>query len=391
MRNVVVVSAVRTPIGSFQGALAAKKAPELGAAAIREALVRARLGPSEVSEVIMGCVLPAGLGQAPARQAALGAGLSRDVPCQTINKVCGSGLKAVMLGAQAIALGDAEVVVCGGMESMSNVPYYLPQARSGYRMGHGQLVDGMIHDGLWDPYNDFHMGMAAELCARERGIDREAQDAYAAESFRRAQDAVARGLFSREIVPIEVAQRKGPPLSVNTDEQPGRGDIARLPSLRPAFKQDGTVTAGNASSINDGAAALVLMSEAEAARRELSPLGRILAYAQHAQAPEWFTTAPAPAVEKAVQRAGLSIKDIDLFEINEAFAVVAIANNQLLGLSHDRVNVRGGAIALGHPIGASGARILTTLLYAMADLGARRGVAALCIGGGEAVAVVVER
>ena len=391
MRQVVIVSAARTPIGSFQGALASKKAPELGAVAIKEALSRARVQGAEVSEVIMGCVLPAAIGQAPARQASIFAGVPKDVPCMTINKVCGSGLKAVMLGAQAIALGDADVVVAGGMESMSNVPYYLPLARTGYRMGNGNLVDGMIHDGLWDPYNDFHMGMAAELCARERQIDRSAQDAYAAESFRRAQDSVARGLFAKEIVPVEIAAKKGPPTLVSTDEQPARGDIAKLPSLKAAFQKDGTVTAGNASSINDGAAAVVLMSAEEAARRDLQPLGRIAGYAQHAQAPEWFTTAPAYAIEKALRRTGLTTADIDLYEVNEAFAVVAIANNQILGITPDRVNVRGGAIALGHPIGASGARVLATLLYAMADGGARRGVASLCIGGGEGVALIVER
>lgn len=391
MREVVIVSAARTPIGSFQGALASLRAPELGAVAVKEALSRARVAPGEVSEVILGCVLPAGVGQAPARQAAIFAGLSKDVPCQTINKVCGSGLKAVMLGAQAVALGDAEVVIAGGMESMSNVPYYLPQARTGYRLGNGQLVDGMIHDGLWDVYNNFHMGSAAELCARERGIDRAAQDAYAAESYRRAQAAVSGGLFRAEIAPVEVAQKKGPALRVDADEEPGRGDIAKLPSLRPAFDKSGTVTAGNASSINDGAAALCLMSAEEAARRELAPLGRIVAYAQHAQAPEWFTTAPAYAIEKALKRADLGIGDVDLFEINEAFAVVSVANNQILGLDPAKVNVRGGAVALGHPIGASGARILTTLLYALADTGGRRGVASLCIGGGEAVALVVER
>ncbi len=391
MREVVIVGAARTPIGSFLGELSGLKAPELGAIAIKEALSRARVAPADVGEVLMGCVLSAGIGQAPARQAAIFAGLPNSVPCMTLNKVCGSGLKAVMLAAQAVALGDADIVVAGGMESMSNTPYYLPGARTGYRMGHQQAVDGMILDGLWDPYNNFHMGNAAELCAKEKHIDRASQDAFAVESFRRAQAAVANGKFAAEIVSVQVPQRKGPPKLVSIDEGPGRGDVGKLPSLKAAFVKDGTVTAGNASSINDGAAAVVVMSAEEAARRDLKPLGRIVAYAQHAQAPEWFTTAPASAIEKVLRKAGLSKNDIDLFEINEAFAVVSLANNQILGLDPERVNVHGGAIALGHPIGASGARILTTLLYALADRGARRGLCSLCIGGGEAVSLIVER
>jgi acetyl-CoA C-acetyltransferase len=391
MREVVIVGAARTPIGSFQGELSPLKAPELGAAVIKEALFRAGIKPAEVSEVLMGCVLPAGVGQAPARQAAIFAGLPKETPCTTVNKVCGSGLKTVMLGAQAISLGDAEVVVAGGMESMSNVPYYLPSARGGMRLGNATAIDGLIHDGLWDVYNNFHMGSAAELCAREKKIDRKMQDEYAAESYRRAQTAIKEGLFQAEIVPVEIPQKKGDKKSITVDEEPNRGDIGKLPSLRPAFEKEGTVTAGNASSINDGAAAVVLMTREEATRRGLSILGRVVAQAQAAQAPEWFTTAPAAAIGRVLEKAKLKKDDIDLFEINEAFSVVSIINNQLLGLDPKRVNVHGGAVALGHPIGASGARILTTLLYAMAARKARRGCASLCIGGGEAVALVVER
>jgi acetyl-CoA C-acetyltransferase len=391
MREVVIVGAARTPIGSFQGELASLPAPQLGRIAIQEALRRAGVAANDVSEVFMGCVLPAGVGQAPARQASIFAGVPSSVPCTTVNKVCGSGLKAVMLGAHAIATGDADVVVAGGMESMSNVPYYLPTARAGMRMGNGQVIDGMIHDGLWDVYNNFHMGSAAELCAREQKIDRAAQDAYAIESFKRALAAQKSGAFKDEIVAVEVPQKKGSAKRVDSDEGPGRGDIEKIPSLKPAFQKDGTVTAGNASTINDGGAALILCAAEIAEKRGLKPLGRIVAQAQAAQAPEWFTTAPAVSIERALQKGKLSRDQIDLYEINEAFAVVAIANNQLLGLDPKKVNVNGGAVALGHPIGASGARILTTLLYALAARGLRRGVASLCIGGGEAVALVVER
>ena len=391
MREVVIVGAARTPIGSFQGELAPLKAPELGKVAIGEALKRAGVSPSEVDEVFMGCVLPAGVGQAPARQASIFAGLPKEVPCTTINKVCGSGLKAVMLGAQAILAGEADVVVAGGMESMSNVPYYLPTARAGMRMGNQTVVDGMIHDGLWDVYNNFHMGAAAELCAREKKIDRAAQDAYAIESFKRAMAAQKAGAFKDEIVAVEVPQRKGPAKRVDTDEGPARGDIEKIPSLKPAFQKDGTVTAGNASTINDGAAAVIVCGADTAKARGWKPLARVVSMAQAAQAPEWFTTAPALSIDRALQKAKLSRNDIDLYEINEAFAVVAIANNQLLELDPKKVNVHGGAVALGHPIGASGARILTTLLYAMQAQGKKRGVASLCIGGGEAVAMVVER
>jgi len=390
-REVVICGAARTPIGSFGGELASQSAPDLGAVAIKAALSRAGVEGHDVGEVIMGCVLSAGIGQAPARQAAIRAGLPKAVPCQTINKVCGSGLKAVALAAQAIAAGDSEIVVAGGMESMSNVPYYLIGARTGYRMGHQQATDGMIFDGLWDPYNNFHMGSAAELCARERKIDRQAQDAFATESYRRALAAQKEGAFDAEIAKVEVAQKKGPAKVVALDEEPTRADLSKMGSLRPAFDKEGTVTAANASKINDGAAAVVLMSAEEAARRGAKVLGRIASYGQHAQAPEWFTTAPAPAIEKAIARAGLAKKDIDLYEINEAFAVVALANNQLLDISADRVNIHGGAVALGHPIGASGCRVLVTLLYALSRHNLHRGVASLCIGGGEGIAMVVER
>ena len=390
-REVVLCAAARTPIGSFGGELAGLSAPDLGAVAIKAAIARAGIEGRDVGEVIMGCVLQAGIGQAPARQAAIRAGLPTSVPCQTINKVCGSGLKAVALGAQAIASGDSEIIVAGGMESMSNVPYYLSEARNGFRMGHKQATDGMIFDGLWDPYNNFHMGSAAELCAREHKIDRAAQDAFAAESYRRALAAQKAGKFDAEIAKVEVAQKKGPPKVVAVDEEPGRSDLSKMAGLRPAFEKDGTITAANASKINDGAAAVVLMSADEAARRGAKVLGRIRAYAQHAQAPEWFTTAPATAIEKALARAGLDKQDIDLYEINEAFAVVALANNKLLGLPAERVNVHGGAVALGHPIGASGCRLLVTLIYALEHYDKKRGLASLCIGGGEGIALIVER
>jgi acetyl-CoA C-acetyltransferase len=390
MREVVIVGAARTPIGSFQGGLASLKAPQLGAIAIKEALVRAGLGPSDPNEVLMGCVLQAGVGQAPARQAALFAGLPNETPCTTVNKVCGSGLKSVTLGAQAIANGDADLIVAGGMESMSNVPYYLPTARAGMRLGNATVVDGLVHDGLWDVYNDFHMGNAAELCAREKKIDRAAQDAFAAESYRRALAAQKDGRFKSEIVSVEVKTKKGSTI-VSEDEEPKRGDVEKLASLKPAFQKDGTVTAGNASSINDGAAAVVLAAREVAEKRGLKVLGRIRSFAQAAQAPEWFTTAPAIAIERALKRASLTVAEIDLWEINEAFAVVSIANNQQLGLDPKKVNVNGGAVALGHPIGASGARLLTTLLYEMQARSARRGCASLCIGGGEGIALVVER
>jgi acetyl-CoA C-acetyltransferase len=389
--EVVIVGAARTPVGSYLGSLAAVTAPRLGAAAIREALARARVEPSAVEEVIMGNVLQAGVGQAPARQAALAAGIPESVPAWTLNKVCGSGLKAVISGAQAIALGDAEVVVAGGMESMSNVPYYSKALRTGARMGNAEMLDGMIHDGLWDVYNQVHMGVCAEDCASRHGISRSAQDEYALESTRRAIEAQKKGLFQAEIVPVEIEGKKGEKTVVAEDEGPKSAKPDKIPTLKPVFKKDGTVTAANASSINDGGAAVVLMS-GERARKEGRPvLARVTAWGGAARKPMEFTDAPADAIRKTLQKAGLSVKDVDLWEINEAFAVVSVANNRLLGLDGRAVNVRGGAVALGHPIGASGTRILVTLLHAMRDHDRKRGLASLCIGGGEAVAVVVER
>ena len=391
MREVVIAGAARTAIGSFNGTLASIPAPRLGAVAVAEAVKRAGIPGEKVDEVILGCVLSAGIGQAPARQACVYAGLPKAVPCTTIGKVCGSGLKSVMMAAQAVRAGDADVVVSGGMENMSLAPYALEQARTGYRMGNGQIVDLMIKDGLWDPYSNFHMGMAAELCARERNITREMQDAFAAESYRRALAGIAAGAFQDEIVGVPIPQKKGDPIPYLVDEEPGRGSIDKIPTLRPAFDKAGTVTAANASSINDGAAAVVVMSADAARAAGATPLARIVAATQHAQEPQWFTTAPAYAIQKLLKKTGLTAKDIDLWEINEAFAVVSIAVNQIVGLDSSNVNVNGGACALGHPIGASGARVLTTLLYGMKARNARRGVASLCIGGGEAVAMLVER
>ncbi|HKX13098.1 MAG TPA: acetyl-CoA C-acetyltransferase, partial [bacterium] len=354
----VIVSAARTPIGSFLGALSSVPATKLGAIAIQEAVKRAGIAGELVEEVIMGNVLTAAEGQSPARQALIFAGLPKETSALTIGKVCGSGLKAVMLADQMIRAGDRDVVVAGGMESMSQAPYALPKAREGYRMGNGQLIDTMVHDGLWDVYNQYHMGSAAELCAKEHKVSREDQDAFASESYRRAQTAVKEGTFKDEIVPVPVPQRKGDPILVDSDEEPGKGDIAKLSKLGTAFQKDGTVTAGNASSINDGAAALVVMSAAKAKELGLKPLAKIVAQAQASIAPEWFTMAPAEAMEKALNKANLKVSDIDLWEVNEAFAVVAVANNKKLGIPADKVNVWGGAVALGHPIGASGARIL---------------------------------
>jgi len=388
---VYIVSATRTPIGAFLGSLAAVPAPRLGAAAIKAALERANVAADLVQEVFMGNVLSAGVGQAPARQAAIYAGVPHGVPATTVSKVCGSGLQAVILGAKTIAVGDADLVMTGGMESMSNVPYYLPQARGGYRMGDGKLVDGMIHDGLWDPYGNFHMGNAGETCAKEYKFSREAQDDFAKESFRRAVAAQREGLFKNEIVEVAVPQKKGDPILVKEDEGPGLGKPEKFASLKPAFVKDGTITAANASSINDGACALLLASEKAVREHKLEPLARIAAYGGAAQAPEWFTTAPALAIKNTLGKVNLTADQVDLYEINEAFAVVALAVGQLCGLDAQKVNVRGGAVALGHPIGASGARILTTLLHSMKDRGAKRGLATLCIGGGEALAMVVER
>jgi acetyl-CoA C-acetyltransferase len=390
MPAAVIASAVRTPIGAFLGSLSELPAPRLGAVAIAEAVRRARIKPADVDEVIMGNVLTAGVGQAPARQAAIFAGLPEHVPCMTINKVCGSGLKAVMLAEQAIRCGDAHIVVAGGQESMSNAPYLLPKARTGLRMGNAQLVDSMIHDGLWDVYNQFHMGDAAELCARTCNIGRDEQDEYAALSYRRALEAQQKGYFADEIVPVTYEQRNGQTVTVDTDEEPAKVRFEKIPQLKPVFRPDGTVTAANASSIDDGAAALVVMSEERAHALGIEPLARIVAHGSVAQKPEWFTTAPIEGIKRVLAKAGMKLEDIDLFEINEAFAVVALVAQKQLGIPLERLNVHGGAVALGHPIGASGARILTTLLYALRRYRKRYGMAAICIGGGEASALIVE-
>jgi len=390
-REVVIVGAARTPIGTFLGGLSPLTAPQLGSVAIKAALERAGVPASAVDEVWMGNVLQAGVGQAPARQAAIFAGLPDTVPCNTLNKVCGSGLKAVVSGAQAIALGDADVVVAGGMESMSNAPYLTHAMRTGARMGHAEFKDAMILDGLWDVYGQQHMGMCAEACAADFKISRAAQDEFALGSTQRAIRSQKEGAFKAEIVPVSVPQKKGEPLIVSEDEGPKAAKPEKIPTLKPSFKKDGTVTAANASSINDGAAALVLMSAERAKTEGRSVLGRVVGQATAARKPVEFTIAPADAINKLLSKTGHKAGDVDLWEINEAFAVVAISNNQLLKLDPSRVNVRGGATSLGHPIGASGARLLVTLLYAMKDLGKRRGVASLCIGGGEGIALMVER
>lgn len=390
MNDVVILSGVRTPIGSFQGALSSFTAPQLGSFAISAALEAAGVKADQIDEVLMGNVLSGGLGQAPARQAAIGAGLPNSVPCTTVNKVCGSGMKTVMMAAQALKLGDANVIVAGGMESMSNAPYILPQARNGYRMGNGQVVDMMIHDGLWDPYHNVHMGNCGDKTSAEFGFTREALDAYAAESYHRALQAQAAGTFKDEIVPVNVPQRKGDPVLVDTDEEPGRGNPDKLPSLRPAFGKEGVTTAGNASSINDGGAALVLSTKAWADTNSKKVIGRVVAYAQHAQEPEWFTTAPAFAIEKLLKAQGLSVADIDLFEVNEAFSVVSMVVAQKLGIPHEKLNVNGGAVSIGHPIGMTGARLVLTALHELRRRGGKYAVCTPCIGGGEATAVLIE-
>ncbi|WP_276090262.1 acetyl-CoA C-acyltransferase [Pedobacter sp. JY14-1] len=390
MREVVIVSAVRTPIGSFGGSLAGFSATQLGGFAIKAAVERAGISPGAVQEVYMGNVLPAGLGQAPATQSAKFAGLP-DVPSTTVNKVCASGTKAIMLAAQSIALGENDIVVAGGMESMSNVPYYLDKARMGYRLGHGQLTDGLLKDGLWDVYNDYHMGSAAELCASACHISREEQDAFAVSSYQRAQAAQQSGRFSNELVAIEIKDRKGEISLIDKDEEPFTVKFDKISGLKPVFKKDGTVTAANASTLNDGAAALVLMNADKAKELGLKPMARVLAYADAQQAPEWFTTAPSKAIPLALNRAGKQLSDVDFFEINEAFSVVSLANNKELGLDGAKVNVNGGAVALGHPLGASGARIVVTLLSVLAQNEGKIGVAGICNGGGGASAIVVER
>lgn len=390
MQDIVLLSAARTPVGSFQGALASLSATQLGAAAIAAAIERAQITADSVEQVIMGNVLQAGLGQAPARQAAIGAGVPQTAGAVTVHKVCGSGMQALMFAANDIRCGDYGLAVVGGMESMSNAPYLLPNARGGMRMGDAKVIDSMLHDGLWDPYNDMHMGNCAELCAREYTFSREQQDAYALESYRRARVAADSGLLSEEIVPVSVPQRRGEPVVVDRDEEPFATSLEKMPSLRPAFEKAGTVTAANASSINDGAASMIVCSAERARELGRRPLARLLAQTSVAQAPEWFTTAPVFAIRKLLLRTGLSIDEVDLFEINEAFSVVVMAAVRELGLNPEKVNPNGGAVSLGHPIGASGARITGALAHSLRRSGKRLGIAAICIGGGEATAVLLE-
>ncbi len=389
MKEVVIISAVRTPIGSFGGSLSGFSATQLGGLAIKAAVEKAGIKPTDIQEVYMGNVLSANVGQAPATQAAKFAGLS-DVPSTTINKVCASGAKAIMLAAQSIALGDCDIVVAGGMESMSNVPFYLDKARNGYRLGHGQVIDGLVKDGLWDVYNDYHMGSAAELCAEECGFSREEQDAFAVSSYKRSQAAQTSGKFDAEIIGIEVKDRKGDLSLIDKDEEPFTVKFEKIAGLKPVFKKDGTITAANASTLNDGAAALVLMSADKAKEMGLKPMARILAYADAQQAPEWFTTAPSKAIPLALKRAGKALTDVDYFEINEAFSVVSLANNKELNLDNEKVNIHGGAVSLGHPLGASGARIVVTLVSVLSQNNGKIGVAGICNGGGGASAMVIE-
>lgn len=390
MRNVVIVEAKRTPIGAFGGNLSSFTAPELGAAAILEVVKSAGISPDLVQEVIMGNVLTAGIGQAPARQAALKAGLSKLTPSTTINKVCASGMKAIMIAADQIRLGDADIIVAGGMESMSNVPYYLPSQRFGSKYGHMQTEDGILKDGLWDVYNNYAMGNAAELCSKECSISREEQDKFAVLSYKRAIKAHENGDFENEIIKIKVKDRKGNVTDVTKDEELDRVNFDKIPTLRPVFEKDGTVTAANASSINDGAAAVLLMSEDKAKELGLTPIAKIMSHSSTAKEPEWFTTAPSDAIPLALKKAGITKDHVDLFEINEAFSVVALANNQILELDPEKVNVHGGAVSLGHPIGCSGARIIVTLVHALKKRGGKVGCAGICNGGGGASALVLE-
>jgi acetyl-CoA C-acetyltransferase len=387
--QIFVIGARRTPIGAFQGVLTAVSSPQLGAAALKAALADSRVPVEQIDEVILGCVLPAGLGQAPARQASLGAGIPKSVPCTTVNKVCGSGMRSAMLGCDAIRAGSARIVAAGGFESMSNAPYMLPKARAGYRMGHGEILDHMFYDGLQNPYDGQMMGQFADATAKKYEFTRADQDAYAAESVRRAQAAVNNGSFAAEITSVTVKGRKGEQI-VDKDEPPFACDISKIPNLKPAFSKDGTVTAASSSSISDGAAALILASETAARAVGASPLARVVAYSSFAQAPEWFTTAPAGAIKRVLEKAGWNAGQVDLYEINEAFAVVTMAALRDVGIEHARVNVNGGACALGHPIGATGARITTTLIHALRKRGLKRGIASLCIGGGEATAIALE-
>lgn len=391
MKEALILSRARTPLGSFQGSLGSIPSTRLGGLVIAEAVRRAGIPKTEVEQVIMGCVLPAGLGQAPARQATLLAGLDPRVGSLTVNKVCGSGLKAVALAAQEIWLGNSELLVGGGMESMTGAPYLLKQARGGFRMGNGEVVDGMIHDGLWDPYANCHMGSFADKTADDYKITRSEQDEFAAESYRRALKSQAEGRFKEEIVPVEIPMKKGESTVISEDEEPKRVKFEKIPTLTPAFNKNGTVTAANASSINDGAAALVLASAEKAQALKSKPLARVLAYAEHSQEPQWFATAPPASIEKALQKAGLKIKDIDVFEINEAFSVVTLYAIRHLKIDPAKVNIYGGAAAIGHPIGASGARLLCTLITVLKDRGGRYGLASLCVGGGEAVTMIIEK
>lgn len=390
MEKIVIVSAQRTPVGSFQGQLSTLAAPRLGAIAIKSALEKANVKNTEIDEVIMGQVLTAGVGQAPARQAAIYAGVANSAVCMTINKVCGSGLKAVMLAADSLRLGQTTIAVAGGQENMSLAPHLLENSRNGYRMGSVQMIDSMVKDGLWDPYNNFHMGNAAEICSREFSFSREVQDAFAIESYKKAQAATTAGHFKNEIAEVTIEGKKGN-VTINIDEEPTKTMFDKMPGLKPAFEKDGTITAANASKINDGAAAIVLMTESEAKKRGLKPLATIISQATFAQEPKYFTTAPVGAIKKSLQFASLNVNDIDLFEINEAFANVTMAAQKSLEIPAEKTNVHGGAIAIGHPIGGSGARILTTLVHSLHTRNAKRGLATLCIGGGEAVSVIIEK
>jgi len=390
MKEIVILGGARTPIGSFLGTLSSLSAPKLGSIAIKCALETSRVSPEQIEQVIMGNVLQAAVGQAPARQAGIGAGIPVGAGAVTVNKVCGSGMKAVMYAANDIRCGEYDLAVAGGMESMSNAPYALTQARTGYRMGPGKMVDVMIHDGLWDPYGDKHMGMCAEACVSKYNFSREDQDAYSKESYIRAQNATRDGKFKNEIAVVEIEGKKGKSVVVD-DEEPFNAPLEKMGTLRPAFVKEGSVTAANSSKINDGAAALVVTSADYAEKNNLTPMARIVAQATAAHEPEWFTTAPAKAIDIALRRANLSVDDIDLFEVNEAFAAVALVAMKDARIPHEKMNVHGGAVALGHPIGASGARILVTLLHALADRNLKRGLAAICIGGGEAAAIIVER
>jgi acetyl-CoA C-acetyltransferase len=390
MKDIVILSATRTPIGAFQGAFANVPASRLGAVAIKGALARAGVAPADITDCLMGNVLQAGQGQAPARQAALGAGLPQSTRCITVHKVCGSGMQTVMGAAHFLAGGMGSIVVAGGMENMTLAPYLLPKARDGYRIGHQQVIDSMIVDGLWDPYHNIHMGNCAEKCAARFTFTREQQDAYAIESFKRANAAQQDGRFAQEITPVEITDAKGNVTQVELDEGPAKVKYDKIPTLKPSFQKDGTVTPANASSINDGAAALVLATAETAAAKGLEPIARLRGFGGHAQDPVWFTTAPVPATQSALQQAGWSVAEVDLWEVNEAFAVVPMAYMKELGVPHEKLNVRGGAISLGHPIGCSGARILVTLIHALQERGLKRGVAAICIGGGEGLATCVE-